>query len=163
MKKTKIQRLTALLLCLIFVASCFSVNTFAADGAADNGVNDEAAADRIDDSALIFDPQEMLEILDTISYNKYLADNDDAKMAEETIVIDAINDVVPEKTEFDTVANVGKYGGVDALLTPGTGDATWRVNVPKTARYNIKIVYYAPDDGKATSIERIFKINGNYE
>ena len=49
-------------------------------------------------------------------------------------------------------------GGVEALFTPQNGSVSWTVTVPETAKYAIKIEYY-PDQNRATSIERILKIN----
>ena len=63
-------------------------------------------------------------------------------------------------TSLDTSGkNVG-VTGVAAVITPGTGDVTWKVNVPADGRYILSIKYFALDDGMSNSVERAFKING---
>jgi hypothetical protein len=160
MKRTKIQRVTALLLCLIFVASCFSVNTLAADGAAGESGGGSSGSNDQENSYLGLSTSDMLELLETISYTDYLLEYSGVTPATDVVTIDAVNSVLAEKSDVDVTANVGEYDGETALLTPGTGSVTWKVTVPKTAKYTIKIEYYAVDDGKASSIERIFRING---
>ncbi len=45
------------------------------------------------------------------------------------------------------------------LYTPQTGAVSWEVEIPEHARYAVRIEYF-PDENRATSIERILKING---
>ncbi len=156
MKKTNFQRLTALLLSLIFAFSCFSVTALAADGAADGADGEASGATGVPDS--IYDTDDMLELLDAISYNEYLVENAGIKAASKTVVIDAVENILPE--ECDCAYKVGTYEGIEAVETPGTGSVSWRVNVPETGKYTIRLKGYAVDDGKANSVERIFRING---
>ena len=160
MNRTKIQRLTALLLCLIFVASSFSVNVFAADGTDSSANAGQSNSASTGDSAITFDTEEMLELLNAISYREYIQEYASVKKAENVIVIDAIKDVNVDKTDIDVTTSVDTFDGVTALVTPGTGEVSWTVTVPETAKYTVKIVCYALDDGKVNSVERIFKING---
>ena len=160
MNRTKIQRLTALLLCLIFVTSCFSVNVIAADGTDGSAGETENNEGGYSNSSLTFDAEEMLELLSAISYREYISEYASVASAESTIYVDAVKDVVADKCEFDVAENIGVYDGVEALLTPGTGDASWKVNVPKTAKYTVKLICYPVDDRKVNSVERVFKING---
>ena len=154
MKITKFQRIVALLLCVIFVASGFSVNTLAADGAATSDESGSADSNDSKESYLGLSTEDMLELLDTIPYSDYLAEYPDTLVPDATdiISIDATTAVVVEGSDVDVAKDVGEYDGVKALLTPGTGSVSWKVTVPKTAKYTIKIVYYAVDDGKASSI-----------
>ncbi|MBR2335599.1 MAG: extracellular solute-binding protein [Clostridia bacterium] len=160
MNRTKIQRLTALLLCLIFVVSSFSVNVFAADSTGGSADTSQSGGESVDNSALTFDTEEMLELLDAISYREYIKEHASVKKADGAIVIDAIKDVNAEKSDIDVATSVDTFEGVKALLTPGTGQVSWTVTVPETAKYTVKLVCYAIDDGKVNSVERIFKING---
>ena len=157
MKKTKFRRLTALLLCLIFVIGAFSVNAAATDGEADanGGATNESGSTGPDYSI-----DDMIELLGTHSYDEYVLTSDflKADAAKQSVRIDAVNDLIAEKSDADYV--VGEYGGITAIEAPGDGTLTWSVNVPETARYTITIVYYNIDDGKASSIERVFGING---
>ena len=160
MNRTKIQRLTALLLCLIFVVSSFSVNVFAADGTDSSANAPQSNSTSTDSSSIGFDTEEMLELLNAVSYREYMQEYAGVKKAEGTIVIDAIKDVDVDKTDIDVTSNVETLDGVTALVTPGTGEVSWTVTVPKTAKYTVKIICYALDDGKVNSVERVFKING---
>ena len=155
MKKTRFQRLTALFLSLLFALSCFSVSAFAADGAV--GTSAEEAAASNSSSSDIYNTDDMIELLGAISYGDYALEYADVKAAEDTIVIDAVADLYPEKS--DAAYKIGTYDGVEAVETPGTGSVSWKVNVPKTGKYTITIVNYAIDDGKANSVERVFRIN----
>ena len=156
MKKTRFQRLTALLLSLIFALGCFSVSALAADGAAADSAEEEAAAGK--GSALdIYDTSDMIELLGAISYGDYVLEYAGVPAAQDTIVIDAIDNLYAEKST--AAYRVATHGGVEALETPGTGTVSWKVNVPKTAKYTITIVNYAVDDGKANSVERVFRVN----
>ena len=160
MNRTKIQRLTALLLCLIFVASSFSVNVFAADSTGSSTNASQSNSASAANTGIGFDTEEMLELLNAISYREYIQEYADVKRADGVIVVDAIENVNVEKTDIDVASNIDTFDGVKALLTPGTGEVSWTVTVPETAKYTVKIVCYALDDGKVNSVERIFKING---
>lgn len=46
-----------------------------------------------------------------------------------------------------------------SLLTGEQGSVSWQVNVPETGLYNISLLYY-PVEGKSSSIERSFLIDG---
>lgn len=158
MKKTKFRRLTALLLCLIFVVGAFSVNAAATDGEA--GANGEAT-NGSGTTGPDYSIDDMIELLGTLSYDEYVLTSDFLKTdaAKQTVRIDAVNDLIAEKSDAKYV--VGEYGGITAIKSPSDGTLAWKVDVPETARYTITIVYYTIDDGKASSIERVFGINGS--
>ncbi len=155
MKKTKFQRLTALLLSLVFALSCFSVTALAADGAA--GQTDGETNGASDSSDSIYSTDDMLELLGAINYGEYIVENAGVKVADKAIVIDAVEDILPEKSDCKYV--IDEFEGVEAVKTPGTGSVSWVVNVPETAKYTIEITGLATDDGKANSVERVFRIN----
>ncbi len=156
MKKAKFQRFTALLLSLLFVISAFSVTTLATDGAVEQNGGDGGNGNGSLPSS-VYDTGDMLELLGTISYRDYLAEYADVPSGTATVKIDPIKDVVAQ--ENPVYAEV-EYEGVKALETPGTGSVSWKVNVPETGKYTISLKGYAKDDGKANSVERVFRING---
>ena len=159
MKKAKMQRLLALFLCLIFTLGCFSVTTMAVDGAAASGGNGDKTGGDSDNSS-IYDMDEMLALIDAISYDEYSSNNKTVKGAKDEISIDVINDIVSDKSDADYFIGEAKdYGGREAIVTPGTGSVTWKVTIPEKAKYIIKIKYYAVDDGKANSVERVLYVN----
>lgn len=144
MKRTKIQRLIALILALTFIMG---------------GVISVAAADATDkDASSVTDSSiaDIQEQLSAISYEEYSTKYAEVPGASSEIIIDA--------TKYDkelTTAQVSleTYEGVEALCTPGIGTTAWKVNVPATAKYSILIEYY-PVEGKTASIERVFRLNG---
>ena len=106
----------------------------------------------------------MREILDALTYGEYMEENKDVPAATESIKINAkdyIKEKLDEEGEILTNAEVENqtYAGIDCILTPTSGRVSWKVEVPETAKYSVILhVYTAP--GKATNIERIFRING---
>ncbi len=153
MKRTRFQRLLALMLCLTFIAGGSAVTAYAADG--------ESGGSAGSSSGSIYDSSEVLEMLNTISYGEYLKDAN-AEEAKSIVRIDAVNDLYLDGTTAKT--SVKTFDGKEALLTPSTGTVTWEVTVPERALYTITLVYYAyVEEGaetRADTIERIFKING---
>ena len=144
----------ALILCLTFAISGFTVAASAAEEESGSG------AEGSNDS--IYDSSEVLELLNTISYGEYLKDAN-AEEAKGAIVIDAIKDIYAEDT--DAAYKIDIFDGIEAVLTPDTGTVAWKVTgVPERALYTVTLVYYAyveeGDETKADSIERVFKING---
>ena len=163
MKKTNFQRLTALLLCLMFVLGCFSL-PLAAAGAGSSESSGKGSS--VTGQTLA----DIRELLNAISYEEYSALYVGVPGGKETIVIDAIADINTEKTDADdyeiigddeTAEEMAKYGlkeGELCIATGNIGSVSWNVTVPTTAKYVIKIEYYATE-GKAASVERILQIN----
>ena len=144
MKRTKFQRLIALILALTFIMGG-AISVAAAEAAADD-------ASSVTDSS-IADIQEQLS---AISYEEYSTKYADVPSASSEIVIDATKydkDLTTAKVTVET------YDGVQALCTPAVGTTAWKVNVPATEKYSILIEYY-PVEGKTASIERVFRLNG---
>ena len=144
MKRTKFQRLAALILALTFImGGALSVN--AADAVLSTGSS-------VTDSS-ITDIQEQLS---AISYEEYSTKYANVPQASGEIVIDAKQ---YDKENTTAEVKVDTYDGVEALYTPSSGTTVWKVNVPAEAKYSILIEYY-PVEGKAASIERVFRLNG---
>ncbi len=151
MKRTRFQRLLALILCLTFVAGGSAVTASAAGSSGSDSTDS------------IYDSSEVLESLGTISYSDYLKEAN-AKEAEGVIVIDAVKDIY---ADMSTAAyTIESFDGIEAVLTPSTGTVAWKVPVSIEERtlYTVTLVYYAHvdegDETRADSIERVFKING---
>ncbi len=141
MMKAKFRKLTALLLAFLMVCGSMVLGVSAADGG--TSVTDQTI-------------DEVKELLNAISYEEYLEKNADIPRASKDIVIDATN---YDKENTDAAVSVETYDGEKGLLLPNSGVASWKVNIPSTAKYSITIEYY-PVEGKVASIERIFMING---
>lgn len=171
MKKTNFQRLTALLLCLMFVVGSFTTVTFAAQS--DAGESNQESLNNSNSGQSL---SEIKELLNAITYDEYLKNENNRKVpkATQTIVLDAadINNIVSYSLDVSSgVYKVGDEGfesaldgrindtyGQTALYTSATGLVSWKINVPETGKYVIKIEYY-PIEGKAAPVERVFKIN----
>ncbi len=163
MKKTNFQRLTATLLCLMFVLGCFVLPISAAqtDTSGTSGTSSSTTGQTL---------AEIRELLNAMSYKEYAALYVGVPGGKEVITIDAVKDINSEKTDSDDYEIIGdgenaedmaKYGlneGEFCIATNGTGSVTWNVEVPTRGKYVIKIEYYATE-GKATAVERILKIN----
>lgn len=186
MKTTKFQRLTALILAVMFL---FGGGAVSASAAGDSEKSELA---------------NIKELLNAISYSNYKreytseeelakADDDDDSTvpeyfdkvpnADKEIVINGLDGVYTNslgdelKYDADTVLKPGDKAPADetpykftdgkseGLYVPDTGKTTWTIaaddeNAIKTpTRYSIYIEYY-PVENKSASIERIFMING---
>ena len=141
MREKKFTRIAAFLLCLTMLLGNAVIFASASDAA--------GSGDSVTDVTL----EELRELLNAISYEEYSDKNAAVKGASQTIEV-AISEYATEDDGF----KMEQKDGVNALFTPATGSATWTVNVPETAKYAIKIEYYA-DQNRSTSIERILKIN----
>lgn len=141
MRKSKLTKLLAVFLVVIFAAGSLPVATSAAPLTA---------------GSFKRTLEEVKELLNTLSYDEYLAKYANEANASATYTIDAVqydsaNTTAPVKTET--------YDGRRALLLPDTGKAAWQVRTPASGMYELEIVYY-PAPGKATSIERTLYIDG---
>ncbi len=154
MKRTRFQRLVALILCLTFAISGFAISAAAADDEKDTSA--EGSTDSI------YDSSEILELLNAISYGDYLKDAD-AKPAKGSISVDAVKDLYVEGT--NAKYTIDTFDGIEAVLTPATGTVAWKITgVPERALYTVTLKYYAyveeGSETRADSVERVFKING---
>ncbi len=142
---TKLKRLVAGLLCFAMLFGCTAVVASASGIGSDN-----EGAGSVTDSSLA----DLKELLNAISYDEYEKKNQDVPKADSAISV-AVDKFVVENGEGFEMKTIE---GESALFTPQDGAVSWLVNVEKTAKYAIKIVYY-PDHNKSTAIERILKIN----
>ena len=182
MNKKKIQRVISLVLCLAVVASSAAISVFAEENvllsAPVTAVTSTQKPSSVTDATI----DDVKEILDSMSYAEYFdrhstrvekTDENGKVVSErvwavdagkEAIVIDAVKDIYEAGT--DAKWEKVTYGGVESILTPGSGTVAWQVSIPETARYSILIEYYPVDVdsagnviSKATDIERILRIN----
>ena len=179
MKKNKFQRSTALFLALITVIGSWAsvvssaVDTEEAGGdavisleatAAEPEKNDSGSKDTGKGSFSVSDKsiEDVRELLNAISYDEYSKKYTGVPRASEEIMIGAKNyDADKTDAEVYVTSEYADENGnaVEALYIPSDGTVTWKVNIPKTAKYSIKLEYY-PVAAKSVSIQRIFRING---
>ena len=169
MRKTKFQRIASFLLVLCMLA-CGGTVAAAAESQDGTVLNPSVTDKTIEDYK---------EELESISYSEYVKSFVGIADATETIIVDPIRDLDMSKTTLGWLSDedfaklvadktlasslVGiyqtQYDGRDALYTPGDGTVTFTLSDVKEGLYSIRIIYY-PVEGKATSIEREFYING---
>ena len=141
---TKLKRLVAGLLCFAMLFGCTAVVASA------SGIGSDDGSGSVTDSSLA----DLKELLNAISYDKYEEKNQNVPKADAAVEV-SVKDFTVESGDGFELKTVE---GEQVLFTPQDGAVSWTMNVPKTAKYAIKIVYY-PDRNRSTSIERILKIN----
>ncbi len=177
MKHSVFRRVLALVLTVsLLLGGGIAVTTGAASTESDSSVSDTSLAD-------------VKELLNAISYKEY-TDGElfrAADPAKESIVINASSynadkttakvelvaiEVATGKTTVVDADYVAKEGEVIGLFTPASGEVSFDITVPETAKYSIAIEYYpttvvtdaegnAVYTDKTGSIERILKIDGS--
>ncbi len=180
MKQNLMRRVLAMMLAVSCLIGCGVVVT-----AADSGTSGTSSGSSSTTDTTLAD---LKELLNAVTYAEYTAKEPflSAKPAADAIVIDALKyyadntdaDVyrvkIDEATGIATIVDesyVPAEGETLALYTGDSGDVAFKLTVPATGTYNIKIEYYPAKelvdaDGntvasdKTGSIERILKING---
>ena len=160
MKKTKFQRIVALMLAVVMIM-CGGAFATGAEVATNSSTNNSDLDDKFN----------------AISYVEYIEKFGKANDADEVYSIIAtenvtFNGTAPETKELPAVdsedyseeavtdyAYISEFGGKTALYTPAAGTLTWDLDIDTDTKYNLQIVYY-PIANKSTSIERSLKING---
>lgn len=104
------------------------------------------------------------ELLTSTTYDEYLIRYSKTDMANETVVVDAV-DFDRKSTTSDVLVLDDKDGILGrnfekVLYTPDTGKTGFKVNIPKTGLYNIEISYfpfskvYYDDENKIVATEQ---------
>ena len=147
MKRTKFQRLIALLLALTFLLSGAVLTVSASDESISRSTS-------VTDKTLA----ELKEELNAISYDEYIHKEafESASIGSSLIVIDATQ---YDAENTDAAVKIEEYDGVSAIYTPSEGTVAWKVNVPEASRYTLVVEYY-PVAAKTSAIERVLRING---
>lgn len=149
MRKTTSKKLTSLALALLMtLGTTAQVLTYADDA-------DATATTSTDDSGL----KEISDALSSINYAEYQALHEGVSRGTSTVTVKAV-DYLEEETdaEISVESNyMGKSG--QSLIIQDDGQVSWKIDVPKTGLYAIKIDYCSVSD-KTNSIERTLYING---
>lgn len=114
-----------------------------------------------------FKSPSLAELLGTISYEEYLAKNQNvaAGKVDKPIVIEGA-DLINYAKDYSNAVGISEVvlnDGTKAIYLPAEGVVGWNVNIPAVGKYSIKLNYAAVDssESKTTSIERSLYINGN--
>ncbi len=145
MERTKLTRLCALFLALLFLIPG-GVISIAASGEESSNSDSSVTDKTIED---------VREQLGAISYEEYSSKFTNVKRAEKAIEIKGVD---YDKDATNAGVKVDTYDGVEALYLPDTGTVSWKVNIPETAKYSIIIEYY-PVVGKSASVQRVLRID----
>ena len=80
------------------------------------------------------------------------------------VIIDAKNGYTytHDSDYIDDDVAIMTEDGVEGLYIPELGTVSWKVNVPSSGYYNIKITYYSISD-RSSNITKGVKINGEYQ
>lgn len=143
MNTSKSKRLISAILCAVMITSALPLSS--------------AAAGSTSNSTFKRTLDDVKELLDTVSYEEYLANHAQDASATKSVTIDAT--AYDKEATTDTGASVETYDGVKALYTSDEGKVVWPVSVSQDGMYEIELEYY-PVEGKATSIERALYIDG---
>ena len=151
MEKRISKRIIALLLTVLLLLSC-GIAAFAAE------------ADDHSDSGAASITAEDIEVLGDIKWHEYQELHKDKPvytgedlefLAKDNVEYEEASLDVDVSYEFKTLT----INGLECVQTPEAGTVTWRVSVPESAVYTLRIRYY-PTEAKETSIERTLRING---
>ncbi|MGM9643167.1 MAG: extracellular solute-binding protein [Eubacteriales bacterium] len=139
---TKIKRAVALCLAIMTFCSTFLVSAAANDATSSSVTQDAIASAK--------------ELLGTISYSEYAKQYADIENGTAEIVISGL-DYIADQTDADV--SIETYDGIEALKTSDTGVVTYKVTIPESGMYAIKLDYW-PIADKSTAVQRIFRIDG---
>lgn len=159
--KRKAKRLLALLFCVLMIVGAVAVPV----SAATTNSNSSSSGNKVSIS-------DVGDILNALSYDEYtkkyapLAGNTEGMT---DVVIDIIDNIDPTQSSdgaykpvtTDENGNIKEHvGRTNVLEIAETGKVTWKFNVPVSGFYIIEFPYCQTLNGKTTSIERVFSING---
>ncbi|MGM9624418.1 MAG: extracellular solute-binding protein, partial [Eubacteriales bacterium] len=99
---------------------------------------------------------EVQELMNTIKYDDYRDLYASSPKGKGSVTVNG-TDYVAEKT--DAAVKIDTYGSKSALYTPESGTVVYEVEIPSDGLYMIEMEYY-PIVGKASDIERSFRIDG---
>ena len=154
----KFQRGLALFLAVLTAAGCFGISVSATDA---GGAGSETGGKEITISYSSNAIATAKELQEAISYEDYVS-----RYSDESLYPNASSSVKISGTDYyaaDTTAKVSavEFEGEKALNTTSDGIVAYRISVPETARYCIKIRYWPNEtSSSSTSIQRILRING---
>ena len=148
MRKTTSKKLVCLALSLLMFASVLPVSAYAAD-------EEEAAEETTQKTTLA----ELSESLVSYSYATYKTEYEGVPRGSGEVTVKATDyDAAETTASVSVVSNYqGKSG--DSLMIGDDGKVSWKVNIPATGLYAIKLDYCSITD-KTNSIERTLYING---
>ena len=105
----------------------------------------------------------LAELLNTVTYEEYLAKNQHSPAATATITLTGADLINYNQSMTNAVGVTAvKIGDTDAVYLPSEGAVGWDVTNVPAGKYTITLTYAAVDneDSKTTSIERSLYING---
>ncbi len=149
MKNLKLTKPLALLLSGLMVAGTIATGVSAADTDGTQSTNGES-------SIVSRSISEVSEIMNATPYSAYIAGYEGIPQAKSEITIDALK---YDAENTDAQVKIDTYGDRQGLYTPDTGTVVYNVDIPADGLYEIDLEYY-PIVGKASNIERAFRVDG---
>lgn len=150
MRNTTSKKLICFVLAFLMLLSVLPAFVYA-----DDETDAALAAEVSEDSGL----KAISEALNSRPYADYKKDHADAVRAKKTIEISATDYLADETTATIEIVDgyVGRSG--ESLKIEDDGKVTWKVDIPETGLYAIKVDYCSVGE-KTNSIERVLYING---
>ena len=145
MTKKSCRRIISAFLAAVTAAGILSLPGFAADKSVA-----EEEQERVS--------QSILDVITAISYDKYDDLHKDAPSATKAVTVNAADAVIEDAEKTTSEVSVEEHLGRRSLHTSETGKVTFRIDVPETARYVLKVDYCSVSD-KINAVERILYIN----
>ncbi|MBQ6677015.1 MAG: hypothetical protein IJM71_03105, partial [Clostridia bacterium] len=145
MTKKSCRRIISAFLAAVTAAGILSLPGFAADKSVA-----EEEQERVS--------QSILDVITAISYDKYDDLHKDAPSATKTVTVNAADAVIEDAEKTTSEVSVEEHLGRRSLHTSETGKVTFRIDVPETARYVLKVDYCTVSD-KINAVERLLYIN----
>ena len=150
---TKTQRALAAFLALLTVVGCICIPVT---------VSAEESTSVSDDRSYSSDAiAKAKELLGAMSYEEYVSRYSDDTLYPRATQTVTINGTDYDKENTTAEVSVTEFDGVQALESGSDGILAYKINIPETAKYCIRLTYCDTDeDSSATSIQRIIRING---
>lgn len=154
MRKDLFRRLLSGLLAFVMIFGTFSVTVFADDGDSASRTAEVKEVSKLD---------EIKELLNTASYSVYRAGLSDKKNAPGEFTVNMADAYAPDNTDSTAkgVEIKTNYEGRNgkSIYLPEEGRVAFKIDVPADGFYALEIEYYS-EKAKATSIERMFYLDG---
>lgn len=162
MKKSKLTKLFAAFLVMTILFGTFTGAAsviFAAegDGTSSETTSGESSSD--DTYGYTRTLEEVKVLIDTESYRNYQAAHEGTPKGSSSILVNAVDALDAEGTTADTEIKKDFNGESKALYMGDEGKVSFKINVPQTGMYAMRITYY-PVTGTNTTIERMLYIDG---
>ena len=152
---TRIQRALSILLAFLCVLGCFAVPVFATE----SEEPEETVVNEKSKSSIAIAAAQ--ELLDALQYEDYLVKYSNESLYPKATSSIKISGLDYDKSKTTAAVKEVELEGIKGLESGSSGMVVYKVNIPSTAKYCVKIKYTTLDENPGCStIQRSFRING---